>query len=268
MNTITNIQQIFASFLLKVVETLPALLGAIILIIIGWIVATITSKGIHRLLVSLKIDSIGEKLKSIDILSNVNISISKVLTKMLYWVVMLCFFIAATETLGLKNISEGISNLLAYLPRLISAATVFVVGIFLANIVKEIVEIACKSAGIAAGRIIGSFIFYFLLIITAITALNQAGMDTQLLTQNVNLILGAILAAFAIGYGFASKDIMANLLASFYSREKFRVGQTIKVDGIQGVIETIDSTSLTLQTEKNKVVIPLQKLLNTVVEIL
>ena len=63
------------------------------------------------------------------------------------------------------------------------------------------------------GKIISGFVFYFLVVIITITALDQIGIDTSIITSNVVLILGAILLAASISYGIASKTILSNMLA-------------------------------------------------------
>jgi small-conductance mechanosensitive channel len=73
--------------------------------------------------------------------------------------------------------------------------------------------------------------------------------------------------AFAIGYGCASKDTMANFLASFYSKNKVRVGDYVQIDGSKGRVIAMDSTSITLQGEGKIIVIPLSKLTSDKVEI-
>lgn len=268
MNTIDNISQILFNILEKIAEAIPGFLGGLVLMIVGWILAKIVSSSLKKLFVTIKIDNLSDKLNTIDLFKNLNIKLSIFLSKLAFWLIILVFSIAATEIMGLKVISQGIGALLGYTPKLLSAVVFFVVGVFIANIIKEVVFAACSSMAISGGRFISAFVFYFLVIIISISALNQADIDTDILTQNLTLAMGAIFLAFAIGYGFASKDIMANVLASFYSRDKFEIGQVIKIGEVAGEIISMDSTSVTLDAGDKKVILPLQKLLNSTVEVL
>ncbi|MEK7257075.1 MAG: mechanosensitive ion channel domain-containing protein, partial [Bacteroidota bacterium] len=83
----------------------------------------------------------------------------------------------------------------------------------------------------------------------------------------LTVILGGVVLAFAIGYGFASKDTMANFLASFYSKNKVKIGDIVSVDGSKGRVIAMDSASLTLQGDGKIIVIPLKKLTSEKVEI-
>lgn len=268
MNEVNQITEILTTLIQKFVAAIPGLIGSIILIIIGLILASIVSKVIVRVLTTVKVDVLADKLKEVDLFASLDVKISKIIGQLTYWMILMIFAIAATEVAGLKVISEGIGQLVAYIPKLMSAMLFFIIGVFIANIIKNVVQAACHSMAVAGGKFIALFVFYFLFIVIAITALNQAGIDTAIITQNVTLAMGAIFFAFAIGYGFASKDIMASVLASFYSRNKFEIGQTIRMEGIQGEIIAIDSTSVTLDAGDKKIIFPLSKLLNSIVEVL
>jgi small-conductance mechanosensitive channel len=93
-----------------------------------------------------------------------------------------------------------------------------------------------------------------------IQSVAQVGINTSLLESSFNLLVGGIIFAFAIGYGFASKEILLNIISSFYSRNRYKEGQVIEIDGIKGEIIAIDNTTITLKTIDSKTIFPLQVL--------
>jgi small-conductance mechanosensitive channel len=250
------------------VDSVPKIIGFFAILLFGWILARVISSTLNKVLVTLKVDGLGDKIKDIDIFSGLDFKLSSVLSKIVYWCVLLLGLNLAADSVNAEIITDGISAVFAYLPKLTVAIIFFVVGTMLAQLIRGVIAAACASLNIAAGRIISAFVFYFLLIMVSISALNQAGIDTEIITQNITLAMAAIFFAFAIGYGFASKDIMASVLASFYSRNKFEIGQTIKLGEVAGKIVAMDSTSVTLDAGDRKIVMPLSKLLNSTVEIL
>jgi len=244
-------------------------LGAMIVLIIGAIVSKVVQKVILKVLKSINIDKFGDKLKEIDMFASVDFLISEVLAKLIYWVIFFIFIIAATSILQIDALSQTMVDIIGYLPRILSAAVVFLVGVFIANAIKDFITSTALAMNIGVGRIIGIIVFYFLVVMFIIVALNQAGIDTRILNENIQLILGAVLLAGALGYGLSSRDLMSNMLGSYYIKDKFKSGQKIKFSNYEGIIISKTNTSITIKKDNgNKVVIPLSKIAREEVEII
>ena len=100
-----------------------------------------------------------------------------------------------------------------------------------------------------------------------ITALNQAGIDTDIITSNFTMILGAFLFAIALGFGLGSREVFADVLKMFYTRKNYMVGDKISIGDLEGTIEAIDNITLTLKTKDGKVVIPIDDVVSNRVHI-
>lgn len=248
---------------------IPNLIGAIVVILLGWIIAKVVARIFRRLLRSIKVDHLAEKLNEIEIVHKANIKFvpSIALSKLLYYLLLFIFFIAAVDVLGMKAISELMTSIMNYIPNLISALIVLIVGILLADALKNIVLTACKSLNIPAASLIGNVVFYFIFLNVVMITLKQANLQTAFMETNISIILGGIVLAFAIGYGFASQGLMTNFIANFYSKEKVRIGDIISIEGIKGEVIDVDNSTFTLQADGRKVVFPLGKLTSEKYEI-
>jgi hypothetical protein len=254
----------------SVLDFLLTIGKALLILLIGWIIARIVRKVLTKGFEKVKLEELAAKFK-VDVLVSrfgADATLSGVLSKLAYWVVMLIFIAAAVDALGWTMMSDGLAAFFAYLPTLLFAVLIFIVGMYLADIVRRAVLTACESIGISGAKTIANIAYYVLVIFIAITALNQAGMDTSLITSNLTVIFGSILLAFAISYGIASRNIVGNLLSSYYSKGRYKPGQRIKVNDVEGVIEKIDSISVTVNTGQSKVVFPSKKLIEDMVEII
>ena len=85
-----------------------------------------------------------------------------------------------------------------------------------------------KSFDLNGATLISNLVFYIIAVIITVTALNQAGIDTQLITNNLTLVLGAFLATFTLAFGLGSREIITDLLKTFYVRKIYEIGQKIK----------------------------------------
>lgn len=266
MNSIPNLQEILTNIVLGLVNQLvnfiPRLISAIVILVLGILIARLIRKVVQTILRKVGIDTIGEKLNDIDLVKNLNteIRLSTVIAQVLYFFIVLIFATAAAEMLGVAALTDLVLGITNLIPKLIVAGVMIIVGLFISDSLKKLVISICQSFNISAGRMLGTLVFFFFFIITLINALGQAGLNTQLLESSFNLIVGGVIFAFAFGYGIASRDVMANILSSFYSKNKYRIGQTIQVDDVKGEIIRIDSTSLSLQTYDSVTVLPLQTL--------
>lgn len=250
-------------------SALPNVLGALFLLLLGWIIARISSFVVRKTLKALRFDKLSEKLNLNELLSGTDLKImpSQVVGKFVYWVIILLFFVTASDTLGWTVVSASIRDLIAYLPQLFSAIVIFVVGFYIATFVRKGLRSILESLGVLSFRTISGFAFYLILVIITITSLNQAGVDTALVTSNVTIIIGGIILAFAVSFGLGSRDILTNILSSFYTKSNFRVGQELELGDLNGIIQKIDITSCTIKTDDETVIIPVKRLLNETVRL-
>ena len=260
---------VFAQILKGFSEAAPKIMFAIVVLLIGWAIASAARRVIRRVLASLQVDRLAERLNDIDIVqrTGMRVEISGVVAQMVYYVLMLGFIIFATDMLGIPTITDMVRDLINYLPALFSAFVLLLLGLFLADMVRGVVQTTCQSMGIPSAKMIASAVFYFLFITIAVSALAQAKISTGFIASNLTVLIGALALAFAIGYGFAARDLVANYLASHYNRNKVRIGDDIAIGGVRGKVVMIDSTSMILQTPERAIIVPMSKMTRENVEV-
>jgi len=264
-----DVIKILEEVMKKFAASIAPIVGAIIITLIGWIIAKVVAKAIGKLLEAIKIDDLADHVNDTEMIRNSNFKFkpSAIIPSIIYYLIMLITLIAATGVLQIEAISNMMADLMNYIPNLLIAGLLLILAVVVSDVIKKVVLSACQSMGIPSGRIIAQFVFYLVFITLAISALDQAKIATDLITANLNIILGGIMAAFAIGYGLASKDTMANFMASYYTKNKFSVGDTIGFEGVKGKVLGVDTTSVSIKTENSVVIIPLKRLTSEKVEI-
>lgn len=248
----------------------PKFVGALTILLVGWLVSRTVGKILSKILAKIGVDRLAEMLDDIDLVQRSGVlkdKLSAIIAKIVYYMLMLTFIIAATETLGVAAITQLFTDLMNYLPFLLTASVVFMLGLFLADMVQGAVVTLCQSLGIASAKMIGSIVFYFLFVTIAVSALAQAKINTEFISSSLVVLIGAGALAFAFGYGLASKDLVSNYLASYYNKNKVRVGDEVRIMGERGKVVLIDSTYMILQTPERAIIIPLSKLTTEKVEV-
>ena len=246
------------------------LLYAIIILVLGWFITKAILFLLEKTLLVSKIDKLTEKINEAQIFGKAQIkfSVSTVILSFVKWILFLVFIIIAADVLQWNIISTEIGNLLRYLPKLFSALVVFMVGLYMANFIRKAIYGMFNSFDLAGSKIISNIVFYGIAALITITALNQAGIDTSIITNNITLIFGSFLLTFALAFGFGSKEVIQKLLLSFYSRKNFEIGSKIKVNDTEGTIESIDNICMTVKTATGKTIIPIEEIIASKVEIL
>jgi small-conductance mechanosensitive channel len=252
------------------IEVLPKALGVIAFIILAWLFLKIVLFFIKRFLKFSKLDVLNQKINNNEFLRSLNfeINLSIVILKIVKWILVLVIIVIGAELFELKMISNAVISFLGYLPALISAILILSFGLYLASYLKETVKNLLKSFDMSGSKSISSIVFYAVLFISFIIALNQLGVDTDIITRNLSIILGAGLLAFTIAMGLGSKDIILRLIFGFYTRKNIEIGKKIKIDDIVGVVISVDNICLVLQTDTSRIVYPIKTIVNKKIEIL
>lgn len=264
-----DVMQSFSGIIDEIANVIPNLLGAIAIIIIGWLATKLIVGIVRKALKLAKADKIDDKINEIELVEGkkLNFNVIKIITKFVKWIMYIMITIVVTDILNLTIVSEEIRNFLGYLPQLFSALIIFTIGLLLANFIKKGLKSFFESMELSGSKIISQVVFFILLIFISITALNQAGVDTEIITSNITLILAAFLLAFALAFGLGAQKVIGDLLKTFYARKTYEIGQKIEFNDIKGEVESIDGISVTIKTEKEKLVIPIKDIVESQVRI-
>lgn len=244
--------------LVSLVTWLPNLLGALALLLIGWLVARLVQFVIGGLLRRLRLDVLTERVGIARLLSNAGLepSVSYLLARLAYWLVLFVFVLAAAESLGLIGVAEMLNQLVAYLPNVLAAALILLLGSLVAQAIGDALGRMAVQAGVAAGAALGQVVRYTLLVFAIILALDQLGIQTSLLTIAASTLVIATALALALAFGFGSRDLARNIMAGFHARESFREGQQLSVRGHSGQLVNIGTVKSELKTESGLVSLP------------
>lgn len=254
---------------LEITKIFPNIIGALIIIIIGWIVTKFIVKLIKKVLKLAKVNKIDDKINEIEIVEGkqLNFNTVKVVSSFVKWIMYIVLLITASDIMGLEIISNQVSALLGYLPQLFAALVIFMLGLLFANFVKNGLKSLFESMDLSGGKMISQVVFFLLLTFISITALNQAGIDTEIITNNINMIIAAFLLAFAIAFGLGAREVVGKLLNTFYARKTFEVGQKIIFNEEAYEIDAVQSISVILKNSKGKLIVPIKDIVENQVQL-
>ncbi|WP_299110871.1 hypothetical protein [uncultured Winogradskyella sp.] len=254
---------------LEISAIFPNIIGALFIFIFGFFATKIVVKVIKKLLKLAHVSKLDEKINEIEIIEGKELGFNteKVVSGFVKWIMYIMLSLMVLDILNLKSISLKIGELLDYLPKLFTALVIFMIGLLFANFVKKGLKSLFESMDLSGGKMISQVVFFLLLTFISITALNQAGIDTEIITNNVNMIIAAFLLAFAIAFGLGAREVVGKLLNTFYARKTYEIGQKIVFNDEVYTVEAVQSISVILKNTKGKLIVPIKDLIENQVQL-
>lgn len=191
------------------VATVPKILLAIIVFIIGWVIASTLGKLVMAGVDALKLDKLFAGAGANEALARAGwkLHIGGVIGWLVKWLIVIAFFIASVNILGLTQVSAFLSEILAYIPQIIIAVLVLVAGTIVADFVRKLVSGSAAIANVRSARMIGTIAYYAIWILAIVTALDKLGIFGyfgQILFTGLVLMLAI---AFGLAFGLGGKDV-------------------------------------------------------------
>jgi hypothetical protein len=240
------------------VTWLPRLIGALVWLILGWMIARIAQFILGSLLNRMGLDKLSDRAGIASLLAKAGFTAatSSLIARLVYWLVLLVFILAATESLGLSQVVNTLEGLVAFLPDVLAAILILLFGSLLARLIGDGLGTLAVQAGVTAGAILGQAIRYILLVFVVILALEQLGVQTTMLITVTMALIGATALALALAFGIGSRELAHNIMAGFHAKEAFRAGQQVKVRGYVGRLVEVGPVKAVIETEDGLVSLP------------
>lgn len=259
-----TVQELAAAF--KVF--LPNLIGALALLLIGWLTAYAVRWLIHRF--GSGLDAIltvinrwlGQKV------SRPHWSISKLVGEIAFWIILVFAVSAAANQVGLVTFADWVLDLLGYLPRVLISAFILFIGYLISGGVRNLVVVLADSSAFRHGPVLGHITFGLILAFTLLLALDQLGLDVEIFSQIIVLAAAAIFGAAALAFGIGASDAVRNVMASHYVRTAYQSGQRVRVHDLEGTILEMTQVAVIVATEEGEAWIPARYFLEGVALVL
>lgn len=226
MPTIQNwgeaIQTSVANGIAILLAGIPKIIGFLIILIIGWFIATLIAKAVLALLHAIKFNELADRAGIANFVRDmgVNTDSSGVLADIVKWFIRLIVLVAAFDALGLPEVATLLNRLLLWIPNLIVALVVLVIGGLLAKAVYGMVRGAAAEAGISSAPILGSLAKYAVWGFAFLVAINQIGVASTLVDTLFMGFVAALALAFGLAFGLGGRDTAAQIVQGWYQQGK------------------------------------------------
>ena len=210
-------------FLNEIATALPRILGAILILIIGWIIAKVLKRLFVKLLNLVRFNYLTEKSGIDKFLKDGGSKANTidVLGILLYWIIMLIVIMATLNSLNLTAASALFNEIMLYIPNIIVAIAILIIGIYLARMVSQILKTSLTSMQEKASELISQISYVAIIILTVFITLNQLKIAEDIVTSAFQIIFGAICLALALAFGLGGREKAAEILNELFNKDKW-----------------------------------------------
>ncbi len=257
----------FTELVARSVDLLPTLLGAILILLVGFGVSRLVAAVIRRALRRVGFDRAAEQIRVSEGLRRARVKSepSAIVAGIVWWMLMLTFVLSALEALGLRAISATVDRLVVYLPSVATALVIIVLGSVLGRLVQNLVRSAGMVANLAQATQLGTVAHAVVVLLTWVLALEHVGVDTNILVTVITTVLATLGITLGLTFAMGARPLVTHILAGHALRKLLPEGKSVEVAGRKGVVERVGAVDTLFRSGDGKWSMANTALLNEVI---
>jgi hypothetical protein len=235
---------------------LPYLFAALMLLVIGWVVARIlralfirVGSGLNRLLERVNQPAGMRRLR-------LSQPVLTLIGNVIFWVVILIFAAMAARIGRLDAFTSWLDRIVEYLPTLVAGGLIALAGYLVSTLVRDVVTTTVASTGSNQAELFGFAAQSAVFLTAVVIGLDQIGIDVTFLITLLGIVVGSLLLGIVFAFGFGARAFVGNLIAAQQVQRMLEPGTVVEVGGEQGQVLEINATTVVLITDKGRLVVP------------
>ena len=208
--------------LAQISQFLVNALLVIIILIIGWLISKVIKAVVTKALKAVKLDTLSDKIELDKLLGKggITYSLSDLVGTICYWLGLLVTFMVAINAIGLTIAADLLNKVVLYIPNVIAAIFILVLGMFTATLMRNIVRTAANNAGLSQAKVLAQIVETIVIVFAIFVGLEQLQIGIRITELTISIVLGAIGLGLALAFGLGCKDIAGKFVAELV--EKFK----------------------------------------------
>jgi small-conductance mechanosensitive channel len=244
------VQTSFSKTFAQIAEFGPKVLAMVVILVIGYFVAKLLDRLATALCQSVGLQTGAERTGLAASMKQVGItaSVPTIVGKIVFWVTLSVFLTAAFNNLGLPEVSAAVDSLIAYVPKILIATVIIVVGLLVATFVRGVVATSADRVGVSYAEHLANGAYYMLALMTFLAAAEKLGIDFKVFEHIILIAFGGLALGFGLALGLGGKEVMGGILAGYYTRQRLQNGDHVTVGHLEGTVRDVGPTSTTIET--------------------
>ncbi|NCX98707.1 MAG: hypothetical protein EBX35_09075 [Planctomycetia bacterium] len=237
----------------QVIMLAPKMVAMVVVLVAGYVVARWVGGLIGVIADKIGLQTAAEKSGLARSMHDVGIRrpVPAIVGGIVFWLLMSVFVMAAFSILGLESVSLAMREVVNYIPKVLVATVVVVVGLLAATFVRGVVATSADRVGLSYAEYLAAGCYWVLSILTFIAAFNQLGIQFALLEKLILIASAGLAAGFALAFGLGGRDVMAGILSGYYVRQRLQAGDRVSVAGLEGTVREVGPVATIIETRED-----------------
>jgi small-conductance mechanosensitive channel len=237
---------------------IPRLVGALVLLLVGWLVGRLVGALVAKALRLVRFDQVVDRAGAASFLRNAGVRLDPagVIGALAKWFIYLIFWQAAVSTLGFPEVTQILNAIIAFLPRIILAIVILLVGALAANLLANLVRGALGAARFRDANVLANVARWAVLACAIVAALSQVQIAPMIVNTLWVAAVGGAALALALAFGLGARDAAGDVAAGQLIKGEIRGGMAVSIDGQSGIVEQVGAIYTTIRTGEGQVKIP------------
>jgi small-conductance mechanosensitive channel len=255
----------------QIINFAPRVAAMVVVLVVGYLIALWIGRAITLLCEKIGLQRAADSSGLAASMQHMGIkrNVSGIVGTIVFWLLMCMFLMAACEILALPGMSAAMDEVVRYIPKLLVATVVVVVGLLIASFLRGIVATSADRVGLSYAEHLASGLYYVLALLTFYTALHELGMDLDLLKDLILIAFGGMAIGLGLAFGLGGREVIAGILAGYYVRQRLQAGDHVSVAGMEGTVRDVGPVATVIETDENGLLnrhsVPNTKMLNEAV---
>ena len=218
---VAELSQAMHELVQEFAHLLPRLLVMLIIVGVGWLIAYVVKVMLRSALRLLKFDRLSEDAGAAQLLNKVALpSSTELLSRLVFWVVLLGFILLGINALGVIALEEDIARFFLFLPRLFVAVLILFFGMFASSFFSRAVLLAAVNANLRSARILSFSVRVMIVVLAVSMAFEELGVAENTILAAFSIMFGALMLGLAIAFGTGGRDLARQFLERRFSEAK------------------------------------------------
>lgn len=231
----------------------PNVLAMIVVLVVGYVIARVLARACEAVAEAIGLQTAADRSGLAASMKQVGIkpSVPWIFGQLIFWLTMCVFLTAAFNILGLQTVSGAMQEVVAYIPNLLLATVVVVVGLLVAQFLRGVIATSADRLGLQYAEYLANGCYAVLAVLTFVAAFDHLGIKFELLRELVLIAFGGFALAFGLSVGLGGRDVMGGILAGYYTRQRLHPGDRVSVAGMEGKVREVGPVATIIETEED-----------------